>query len=280
MAADTCPEVANQILNVSSVYRLENACDLLANTRDGLSNYTNGFKIDCSSYEDDLSLGICNRLNADDNATKLLGTAIYNASVTQAQQCENCLQALPRPNGTTAAFASTSSAYFASPKKKSRGLLQAPGCSGTAPCFAACSDCQRYSAICSPSGSNGVAGACGLVGVGIGGVIRLFVADALCAAGGTVCTAGAPACIATCITVVTGAAGVVAGTACRAPPISLCETVKAECDACGARTGLCDLSTSFCCFGETGTQCGEGCCCCPVCEAPGGPNCECMPAPC
>jgi hypothetical protein len=32
----------------------------------------------------------------------------------------------------------------------------------------------------------------------------------------------------------------------------------------------------YCCPGEDGHKCGDGCCCCPAYYAPNGPNCECI----
>ena len=285
------------MLNVSSVYRVENACDLLAAASENLQNLTDGFRVDCSTYTDAETTNICNRFNSDDSASRLLGAAIQNATAAQAQQCASCTQALARPNGS-AGVAMTSSSPLGSahgllPVGKSkaggntRNLLQTqPTCSGTGLCFQACETCQRYGFLCAPRTNSAANTAikytgCSVGALAVGTLVRVVAGPAICVAGGSLCPFPTQAiCVPACLGFVAGVSGILTGAACSGVPAVLCENLNGECDACDNGTGLCDPSTTQCCAGETGRACGEDCCCCPLCQAPGGPNCECQPAAC
>jgi hypothetical protein len=39
-----------------------------------------------------------------------------------------------------------------------------------------------------------------------------------------------------------------------------------------------DCQGAACCPDETGTRCGQDCCCCGLYLAPRGPSCQCVPA--
>ena len=290
-ATNTCPAVVNDILNITSTYRLNNACDLLTVTRDGLQNTTSGFQADCSEFNDTASVDFCNRFNADENAQKALGRAILDASDTQAKQCANCLQASARPDGTVG-FARTFSPPLAyapvalpigetKAKGNSRNLLQVqPSCAGVAPCYAACPDCQGYAADCGLQGKAAKLAACFAASQATKAALATMI-GAQCVKLGLLCGPAEPECTGICLVVYPFLAGSVVSKACNALPNPTCDALKSGCDACSARTGLCsNLGTTQCCVGETGVTCGDDCCCCPRCFAPGGPDCECLPVAC
>jgi hypothetical protein len=166
---------------------------------------------------------------------------------------------------------------------KSSGLQlarkQLSTCARTGMCFDTCPDCrdqQTYGCVGSQATVITTA-VCGTLGVFAGAVVAALAAGAC----GTACGPGAIACAAFCSTLAGGLPGVVVGAACAEVWAQICDPITQRCANCNsAHSGICNADSTQCCAGETGTQCGVDCCCCPVCQAPGGINCACTAAPC
>ena len=170
---------------------------------------------------------------------------------------------------------------------KGRNLLQLRTCASTSQCFQTCPSCQRYSIGCTPSGRVVANAACGTVGLGVSLYVRYIVTTGLCVAGGAICGPADPACAGVCIAALSGLSVLATATPCALSSISLCDRIQSACDTCNIQNGPknlflgpCDPNSTQCCAGKTGTACGRNCCCCPVCQAPSGPNCACAAAPC
>jgi hypothetical protein len=279
-----CPSVVDQILGVSSLYQIDNVCDLLLSTSDTLKNYTQGFKANCSAYDDVLTIEICNRLNNDDVALNTLIEATLDAVEVMAQQCVGCSITNGETNSATREIAQKLPSGESKSKMRShsRNLLQPQSnCERVGQCFSTCNDCQRYDVLCGAVSTAIKNLACGVLGLAVNAVVRV-VANGLCVgAAAALCQELAVPCAGACLTFVGGVAGIIAGGGgCIIPNIVICNNIDSACNTCRSQTGQCDPSNSACCAGETGTECGVDCCCCPECYAPGGPYCECLPASC
>jgi hypothetical protein len=171
--------------------------------------------------------------------------------------------------------------YEILPKPKNRrSLLQTSNCAGTASCFQQCPSCQRFALLCTDSARNTASDrVCPTLGlVATTASIPLFAA--FCAPACLLTTLAAPVCEVACVGLLSGALGIGVNADCHQIDINICNTNEAACAACRAGNSNCDPSTTQCCAGETGTACGNGCCCCPRCQAPTGVNCACAAAAC
>lgn len=165
---------------------------------------------------------------------------------------------------------------------------QTNNCRDTVRCFTTCPSCATASLLCGIVGENFVDLGCDAIGTYVGSFVGraaispCFGAAALACVlvtgpGVALCTAPVfAACIAT--------AAYVSGKAIEKLCSSDfdCNFLKDQCQTCNvANLNVCPEDSSVCCAGETGTRCGfNGCCCCPQCQAPAGPNCECAAAAC
>ena len=153
-------------------------------------------------------------------------------------------------------------------------------CSQTGVCFQRCPDCRDRETYCGSQGTIITTAVCGsLAAIANAGVAVL--AGAACA---SVCAPAGPAavaCAAFCARAAGGLSAVAVVAACAELRSAICDPLTQRCANCNsANNGICNPGSTQCCAGETGTQCGAGCCCCPRCQAPGGINCECTAAPC
>ncbi|KAK2011426.1 hypothetical protein LZ32DRAFT_336358 [Colletotrichum eremochloae] len=165
--------------------------------------------------------------------------------------------------------------------RKSSGLQltrkQSSTCSQTGTCFQRCPDCRDQQTYCGSQATIITTAVCG----SLAAVINAGVAVLAAGACGSACGPGAPLCAAFCARAAGGLSAVVVGAACAELKSAICDPLTQRCANCNsANNGICDAGSTQCCAGETGTQCGAGCCCCPLCQAPGGINCACTPAPC
>jgi hypothetical protein len=153
-------------------------------------------------------------------------------------------------------------------------------CSQTGVCFQTCPDCRDQQTYCGTQATIITTAVCAsLAAVANAGVAVLSAG--LC---GSVCAPlgpGAVACAAFCARAAGGLTAVAIGAACAELRSVICDPLTQRCANCNsANNGICNPGSTQCCAGETGTQCGVGCCCCPQCFAPGGINCACTAAPC
>lgn len=161
---------------------------------------------------------------------------------------------------------------------------QSNNCRNTADCFSTCPSCAVKNLLCNNIGEQVVDKTCEKLGEYIEKVLRRVLVRR-CLAAGIACFAGGggPGASVICYTACAFGIPVVARFAteqlCSAG--FNCERLTGLCTACSAaNNNVCQEGTTECCAGETGTQCGAGCCCCPQCQAPQGPNCACAAAPC
>jgi hypothetical protein len=166
--------------------------------------------------------------------------------------------------------------------RKSLDLLlirkQLSTCSQTGACFETCPNCRDQQTYCGSQATIITTAVCGsLAAIANAGVAVL--AGAAC---GAACgPLAGPACAQFCARAAGGLSAVAVGAACAELRSAICTPLTQRCDNCNsANNGICDPGSTQCCAGETGTQCGVGCCCCPECFAPGGLNCACTAAPC
>lgn len=153
-------------------------------------------------------------------------------------------------------------------------------CSQTGICFERCPDCRDQQTYCGSTAAAITTNVCGgvgaIVGAGVGALAGTACAT-LCAPTGP----GAATCAVFCAAAAGGLAGTAATATCTSVSSSICTPLTERCANCNsANNGICNADSTQCCAGETGTQCGANCCCCPRCQAPGGINCACTAAPC
>ena len=168
--------------------------------------------------------------------------------------------------------------------RKSSGLQltrkQLSTCAQTGQCFQRCPDCRDQQTYCGTQATIITTAVCGTLAALANAAVQGLAA----AACGSVCAPlglGAVACAAFCGRVAGGLSAVAVGAACAEVRAAICNPLTQRCANCNsANNGICDAGSTQCCAGETGTQCGAGCCCCPQCQAPGGINCACTAAPC
>lgn len=171
------------------------------------------------------------------------------------------------------------------PMKSSKRQLtlvkkQASTCANTGQCFDRCPDCRDAQTYC---GTQAV-----IITTAVCASVAALANAAAATAAGATCTAAcagigplAVFCGGFCARAAGGLAAVAVGAACAETRSSICDPLTQRCDNCNsANNGICNKGSTQCCPGETGTQCGQGCCCCPRCYAPGGLNCACTAAPC
>ena len=177
-------------------------------------------------------------------------------------------------------YRSTAPAPLLGPLKSSGLQLvrkQSNNCAQTGMCFARCPDCRDAQTVCGPRATAITTGVCGALTVVVGSAVTA-VATVICTGS---CGPAAPLCAPFCIGMAGGLATVAVGTACALDYIDICDPINQRCANCNdSNNGICNPSSTQCCAGETGTQCGTNCCCCPRCQAPGGINCECTSAAC
>lgn len=150
-------------------------------------------------------------------------------------------------------------------------------CAQTGTCFETCPDCRDQQTYCGGQATIITTAVCG----GVAAVVNAGVAVVSAGACGSVCGPAAPLCAAFCARAAGGLSAVAVGTTCAVVRAAICDPLTQRCANCNsANNGVCDPSSTQCCAGETGTQCGTNCCCCPQCQAPGGINCACTAAPC
>ena len=168
---------------------------------------------------------------------------------------------------------------------KSSGLSltrkQLSNCAQTGSCFETCTDCRLKETVCGTQALIISTAVCGVVATYIKNVVAVEAGTACAAA----CAALGPLVSAGCAVFCGKWAGDVAAVAviglCAEARTLICDPIAQRCANCNsAHNGICNPGSTQCCAGETGTQCGVGCCCCPFCQAPGGINCECTAAPC
>ncbi|KAK3312841.1 hypothetical protein B0H66DRAFT_568988 [Apodospora peruviana] len=154
---------------------------------------------------------------------------------------------------------------------------QASTCARTGQCFERCPDCRDQQTYCGSSAAAITTNVCGGVGAVVGAGVGALAAGAC----GTACGPGALVCAGFCAAAAGGLAGTAATAVCTAVSSRICTPLTEKCANCNsANSGICNADSTQCCAGETGTQCGAGCCCCPRCQAPGGINCACTAAAC
>ncbi len=182
-------------------------------------------------------------------------------------------------------YRNTAGAPLLGPRKSSVLQLtrkQLSTCARTGMCFDTCTDCrdqQTYGCVGSQATVITTA-VCGTFGVFVSAAAAALAAGA-CVTACAELGPGALACGASCATLAAGLAGVAAGAACAEVWAQICDPITQRCANCNsAHSGICNADSTQCCAGETGTQCGVDCCCCPECFAPGGINCACTAAPC
>jgi hypothetical protein len=182
-------------------------------------------------------------------------------------------------------YRNTAGAPLLGPRKSSVLQLtrkQLSTCAQTGMCFDTCPDCrdqQTYGCV----GSQAT-----VITTAVCGTLALFASAAVAALAAGACTTacaelgpGAIACGAYCATLTAGLPAVVVGAACAEVWAQICDPITQRCANCNsAHSGICNADSTQCCAGETGTECGVDCCCCPECFAPGGINCACTAAPC
>jgi len=153
-------------------------------------------------------------------------------------------------------------------------------CSQTGNCFQRCPDCRDQQTYCGTQATIITTAVCAALGV----IANAAVQGLAVAACGSACAPlgpGAAVCAAFCARAAGGLSAVAVGAACAELRSVICDPLTQRCANCNsANNGICDPGSTQCCAGETGTQCGVGCCCCPLCYAPGGINCACTAAPC
>jgi hypothetical protein len=150
-------------------------------------------------------------------------------------------------------------------------------CSKTGECFETCPDCRDQQTYCGPTAAIITKAVCdsltAVAAVGVGALVT--------GACTTACGPAAPACLPICIGLAGSFSGVAVSSGCELVRSSICDPLTQRCANCNsANSGICNPDSAQCCPGETGTDCGADCCCCPECFAPGGTNCECTAAPC
>lgn len=153
-------------------------------------------------------------------------------------------------------------------------------CSRTGECFQTCPDCRNQQTYCGSQATIITTAVCG----SLAAVANAGVAAVAAGACGSACGAsgpGAVVCAAFCARAAGGLAATAVGTACAVVRSTICDPLTERCANCNSfNNGVCNSDSTQCCAGETGTQCGAGCCCCPRCFAPGGINCACTAASC
>lgn len=150
-------------------------------------------------------------------------------------------------------------------------------CAQTGTCFETCPDCRWQQTVCGTTATVITTAVCAV----LAGLANAAAASAAIAACTTACGPAAPFCLAFCPRAAGGLAAAAVGTACAVGRTLICNPLAERCANCNNfNNGICNPNSTQCCAGETGTQCGAGCCCCPRCQAPGGINCECTAAPC
>lgn len=164
---------------------------------------------------------------------------------------------------------------------KSSGLhlirKQSSTCSQTGVCFQTCPDCRDQQTYCGSQATIITTAVCGSLAALANAGVAVLAAGAC----GSVCGPAAPLCAAFCARAAGGLSAVVVGATCAQLRSAICDPLTERCANCNsANNGICDPGSTQCCAGETGTQCGADCCCCPRCFAPGGINCACTAAPC
>jgi len=168
---------------------------------------------------------------------------------------------------------------------KSSGLQltrkQSSTCSQTGVCFQTCPDCRDQQTVCGTQATIITTAVCGTLAAIANAAVQGLAASACasaCAPAGPLAAAG---CAAFCGRAAGGFSAVAVVAACAEVRLAICDPITQRCANCNsANNGICNPGSTQCCAGETGTQCGAGCCCCPQCFAPGGINCACTAAPC
>lgn len=177
-------------------------------------------------------------------------------------------------------YRSSEVAPLLGPRKSSDLQLvrkQLSTCSRTGVCFERCPDCRDQQTYCGTQATIITTAVCGSLAALANAAVAVLAAGA-CA---TACGPVAPFCAPFCARAAGGLSAVAVGAACAQLRSAICNPLTQRCANCNsANSGICDASSTQCCAGETGTQCGAGCCCCPQCFAPGGINCACTAAPC
>jgi hypothetical protein len=185
-------------------------------------------------------------------------------------------------------YQSTAVAPALGPKKMSSRSLdlialsrrQASTCANTGQCFERCPDCRDQQTYCGTTATVITTAVCGAVGVAANAIVATVSAGA-CGAACAPLGPGAAVCAGICGRAAGGAAALAVGTTCAVARAAICDPLTQRCANCNNfNNGICNPNSTQCCPGETGTQCGQGCCCCPACQAPGGLNCACTAAPC
>lgn len=158
---------------------------------------------------------------------------------------------------------------------------QASTCANTGQCFERCPDCRAQQTYCGSTATVITTAVCGAVGVAANAVVATVSATACGTACAPLLGPGAAVCAGICGRAAGGTAALAVGTTCAVARAAICDPLTQRCANCNNfNNGICDPSSTQCCPGETGTKCGQGCCCCPSCQAPGGINCACTAAPC
>ena len=153
-------------------------------------------------------------------------------------------------------------------------------CSRTGQCFQTCPDCRDQQTYCGTQANIIATAVCASLGTLTGAGVSV-IAGAACGAACAPLGPAAAGCAAFCASAAPGLSAIAVGAVCAEVRASICDPLTERCANCNsANNGICDAGSTQCCPGETGTQCGNGCCCCPQCQAPGGINCECTAAPC
>lgn len=185
-------------------------------------------------------------------------------------------------------YQSTAVAPALGPKKMSSRSLdlialsrrQASTCANTGQCFERCPNCCDRQTYCGTTATVITTAVCSTVGVAANAIVATVSAGAC----GTACAPlglGAVVCAGIYGRAAGGAAALAVGTTCAVARAAICNPLTQRCDNCNNfNNGICNPNSTQCCPSETGTQCGQGCCCCPLCQAPGGINCACTAAPC
>lgn len=150
-------------------------------------------------------------------------------------------------------------------------------CSQTGVCFQRCPDCRDQQTYCGTGATVITTAVCGSFAALANAVVATIAASACAAA----CGPGALICAGICGRAAGGLSAVAVAAACATLRNAICDPLSQRCANCNsANNGICNPGSTQCCAGETGTQCGADCCCCPRCQAPGGINCACTAAPC
>jgi outer membrane lipoprotein SlyB len=182
-------------------------------------------------------------------------------------------------------YRSTAVASALGPKKMSSRSLdlialsrrQADTCANTEQCFERCPGCRDAQTYCGTTVIDMTTEICNAVSFTAGPIVGT-VSAAVC---GAACGPVAAFCAGICGTLAGGAAQRAVDKTCAVSMAAICDQLRKRCANCNnSNNDICNPDSTQCCPGETGTDCGQGCCCCPECQAPGGINCACTDAPC